>query len=211
MKIEIWSDVVCPFCYIGKRRFENALAGFAHKDEVEVTWKSFELNPDAKPTPGKDIHDYLATNKGQTREWAKEMAGHVTQMAAELGLKYDMDRVVVANTFDAHRLIHFAAQHGLQEKAEERLFAAYFTEGKNIGDHETLAKLGAEIGLKENEVRDMLLSDSFENDVRRDEEEAMKVGVRGVPFFVFDRKFAVSGAQASETFLQVLERAWKER
>ncbi len=210
MKIEIWSDVACPFCYIGKRKFELALQNFAHRENVEITWRSFRLAPDTKNIPGKDIHDYLAEKKGQTREWAQRMNGQVTDMAKAVGLKYDFDKLVVANTLDAHRLSHLAAKHNLQNEMEEHLFSAYFTEGKNIGDKETLMKLGTETGLDSSEIKSMLEENTFAQDVQRDEDEAAQLGIRGVPFFLFDRKYAVSGAQPQEVFQQTLEKVWEE-
>jgi len=147
MKIEIWSDIMCPFCYIGKRRFENALNQFDHKKDVQVKWRSYQLDPDLKYVPNKTIHEVLADKKGFTKEEAKQMNQRVTEMARQEGLTYNMDKVIPANTLDAHRFTHLAAKHNLQDKAEERLFLAYFTEGKNISDRETLLQLGKEIGL----------------------------------------------------------------
>jgi predicted DsbA family dithiol-disulfide isomerase len=206
MKVEIWSDVMCPFCYIGKRKFEQALEQFPGKTAVEVEWKSFQLNPDMKTDPSMNINEYLAEHKGIPVARAKEMNEHVTAMAAEVGLKYDLGRAVVANSFDAHRLSHFAKKHGRQDAMEERLFKAYFTEGKNTADHGTLISLAVEAGLNAEEVRTMLAGTEFSDDVNRDIYEANQVGARGVPFFVFDNKYAVSGAQPSELFLQVLNK-----
>ncbi len=206
MKVEIWSDVMCPFCYIGKRKFEQALEQFPGKAAVEVEWKSFQLNPEMKTEPSKSINEYLAEHKGISLARAKEMNEHVTAMAAEVGLKYDLGRAVVANSFDAHRLSHFAKKHGRQDAMEERLFKAYFTEGKNTADHGTLISLAVEAGLNAEEVRTMLAGTEFSDDVNRDIYEANQVGARGVPFFVFDNKYAVTGAQPSELFLQVLNK-----
>ncbi|MBL8994052.1 MAG: DsbA family oxidoreductase [Spirochaetia bacterium] len=211
MKIEIWSDVLCPFCYIGKRNFEKALSEFEHAGDVDVNWKSFQLDPETKTFTGKNIHEYLAEKKGGTVEWAKEMNDRVTRMAREAGLKYDMDRAIPANSFDAHRLTHLAASRGLQAKMEERLFAAYFTEGKNIGDHPTLVGLGKEIGLDPADIQTMLSRSDFADEVRADIEEASSLGIRGVPFFVMDRKYGVSGAQPSEAFLETLRETWQKR
>ncbi len=211
MNIEIWSDFICPFCYIGKRKFEIALEKFPHREQVKITWRSFELSPGTLPKPGQDVYDYLAERKGQSREWAVQAHVHVTQLAKAVGLDYNFDKAVVANTFDAHRLSHLAAQHGLQDKMEERLFRAYFTEGKNIGDHGTLAMLGTETGLDAAEIHTMLSSLAFADEVRKDEEEAQQIGARGVPFFVMERRFGVSGAQDPEVFLQTLEKAWAEK
>src|SRR5690606_25816142 len=149
VNVDIWSDIMCPFCYIGKRRFDDALSQFEHKEEVKVTWHSFQLDPSIKPQPGKSAVDYLAERKGQSREWSMHMHENVTQMAKEAGLTYNFDKAVVANSFDAHRLIHLAQENGLGDAAEERLFTAYFTEGKDIADPLTLVELGKEIGLAE--------------------------------------------------------------
>src|SRR5690606_35924856 len=146
MKIEIWSDVMCPFCYIGKRKFEQAMAQFPHKDKVQDVWKSFQLSPDMQTDTGKSIHEFLAAHKGISLQEAKKMNDYVTQMAKQVGLTYDFDKSVVANSFNAHRFAHFAKQHGKQEDAEELLFRSYFTDGKNIDDYATLIQLGNEIG-----------------------------------------------------------------
>jgi predicted DsbA family dithiol-disulfide isomerase len=210
MKVEIWSDIACPFCYIGKRKFEKALEGFAHKDSVQVEWKSFQLDPEMKQVPGQDIYESLAEKKGWTPEQAKALSGQVVTMAKEVGLDYNMDATVPANTLNAHRLAHLAAQDGLQDAAEERLFQAYFMEGKNIQDSETLVQLGTDIGLEEDAVRKMLAGGAFTYEVRMDIAEAQQIGVRGVPFFVIDRKYAVSGAQPPELFLKALQTAHAE-
>jgi predicted DsbA family dithiol-disulfide isomerase len=209
MKVEIWSDVMCPFCYIGKRKFEKALEDF-HGDDVNVTWRSFQLNPHLKIEPGKNIHEYLADVKGISTTQAKQLNERVTKMAAEAGLHYNFDTAVVANSFDAHRFSHLAKEHGVQDAAEERLFAAYFSEGKNTADHEVLAELGLEIGLDKNEVLRMLNSDEYSREVEEDIAEAQRLGIHAVPFFVFDRKYAVSGAQPSEVFREVLDAAFTE-
>jgi predicted DsbA family dithiol-disulfide isomerase len=210
MKVEIWSDVMCPFCYIGKRRFEDALQQFAHKDEVEVEWKSFQLNPDMKTDPSINISQYLANAKGWTLEYAQQMNAHVTEMAEQVGLTYNLDRSVVANSFNAHRFTHLAKKHGLGDAAEEQLFKAYFTDGNNMDDIETLAGLGAEIGLDKDEVIAVLNSDTYTDEVKRDVAEAEYLGIRGVPFFVMNGKYAVSGAQAVPVFSETLEKAFAE-
>ncbi len=207
MKVEIWSDVMCPFCYIGKRRFENALEQFPGKEHVEIEWKSFQLNPDMKTDPSKSINDFLAEHKGISVTQAKQMNDRVTAMAAEVGLQYDFDKAIAANSFDAHRLSHFAKRYGKQDAVEEALFKAYFTEGKNTADHETLVALAAEAGLNADETRAMLSGTGFADAVNNDIYEAQQVGARGVPFFVFDNTYAVSGAQPSELFLQMLKKA----
>ncbi len=210
MKVEIWSDVMCPFCYIGKRKFEKALEQFPQKDHIEIEWKSFQLNPDMKTEPGKSINEYLSEIKGWAPEYAEEVNNHVTQIAAEVGLEYNMDKAVVANSFDAHRFVQYAKTKGKGDYAEEQLFKAYFTDGKNTADHETLVALGTEIGLDPGEVKAVLESGQFSDQVRKDVYEAQQVGARGVPFFVLDRKYAVSGAQQPETFLGALEKSFGE-
>lgn len=210
MKVEIWSDVMCPFCYIGKRRFESALQQLGYNNEIEVEWKSFQLDPSIKNEPGKNINQYLAERKGISVQQAKEMNDHVTNMAAVEGLQYNFDKAVVANSFDAHRFSHLASKYGKGDAAEERLFKAYFTEGKNIADHATLVQLGTDIGLDSAEVKQVLESNTYANEVHNDIAEAEALGVRGVPFFVLDRKYAVSGAQSADAFRQALEKAWDE-
>lgn len=201
---------MCPFCYIGKRKFENALAQFAHKDNVTITWKSFQLNPTMETVAGKNINQYLAEAKGWTLEQAKSMNDRVTAMAAEVGLQYDFDKAVVANSFDAHRLIQLAKRAGKGDAMEERLFKAYFTEGMNTADHAILQQLGEDIGLDAQQVRETLDSSAFAEEVHRDVIEAQEIGVRGVPFFVLGRKYAVSGAQESAAFLDALNKTWEE-
>ncbi|MBX2925717.1 MAG: DsbA family oxidoreductase [Chitinophagaceae bacterium] len=210
MKVEIWSDVMCPFCYIGKRKFETALAQFEHKDKVEVEWKSFQLMRDLTTKPNQSLAGFLAENKGMSMEEAKDNLAYVSQMAEQIGLKYDMDKAIPANSFNAHRFAHFAKANGKQDEAEEKLFQAYFTEGKNIDDFSTLLSLGKAIGLDSGTLKMALENGSYAGDVRTDVYEAQQIGVRGVPFFVFNRKQAVSGAQESQTFLRVLERSFAE-
>ncbi len=211
MKVEIWSDVMCPFCYIGKRKFELALEKFPQRDTVEITWKSFQLNPDMITDPDKNINQYLAEVKGWSVKQAEDANNYVTDIAKKVGLTYNMDKSIVANSFDAHRLSHLAKKYNKQDALEERLFLAYFTEGKNTADHDTLIAIGVEIGLEENEIKSMLESNEFSAQVNRDILEAQMVGARGVPFFVFDRKYAVSGAQDPAAFEQVLNTIWEEQ
>lgn len=208
MKIEIWSDVMCPFCYLGKRKLEGALEGYPRKDEVEIEWKSFQLNPDMRTEPGKHIAEYLAEKKGWSLEQSREAHARLTKAAAEAGLLYDFDRAVVANSFDAHRLVQLAKSRGLGDAMEERLFKSYFSEGGNIADPATLRALAADAGLDAAEAG-AVLEDAgrFAPEVRADIEEARRLGVTGVPFFVFDRKFAVSGAQPEDVFRRALEKA----
>lgn len=210
MKVEIWSDVMCPFCYIGKRRFETALEKSAHKDEIQVEWKSFQLNPDMVTNPEININQYLADIKGWTLEQAEEMNTHVTNMAAEAGLTYNFDKAIVANSFNAHRFSHLSKKHGLGDAAEEQLFKAYFTDGKNTDDINTLVELGTAIGLDAAEVRQALESDAYAGEVKEDIIEAQRLGVRGVPFFVLDRKYGISGAQAVPVFEETIEKAFTE-
>ena len=210
MKVEIWSDVVCPFCYIGKRKFENALQGFAHRDEVEVVWHSFELTPDFQPVPGESIHESLAKKKGVSAEEGRNMSDYMTEAAKEVGLAYRFDKTIPANTFLAHQLIHLGAHHGRQDATKERLLAAYYLEGRNVGDLDTLVQLGTEVGLDAAESRAALTAGTYADAVRLDEYHAQQIGVRGVPFFVFEDKYAVSGAQPSELFAEVLEKVYEE-
>lgn len=210
MKIEIWSDIMCPFCYIGKRKFEQALELFSDKGSVILEWKSFQLMPELKTLSGKNMNGFLAEHKEISLEEAKAMNGQVIEMAKQVGLVYNFDIAIPVNTFNAHRFIHFAKQHGKQNEAEEKLFRSYFTEGKNINDYPTLIQLGEAIGLDRNELNAALENGSFADEVNRDIYEARQIGVRGVPFFVFNRKYGVSGAQAPETFLETLENSFAE-
>jgi predicted DsbA family dithiol-disulfide isomerase len=210
MKVEIWSDVVCPFCYVGKRKFENALGQFAHQADVQIEWKSFQLTPDFVPVPGESIHASLAKKKGVSEAEGRRMGDQMTLIAKEVGLNYDFDKTIPANTFLAHQLIHFADHQGQQGVMKERLFAAYYLEGQDINTIDNLVKLAAEIGLDADAARQALEAGTYANEVRRDEYEAQQIGVRGVPFFVFDDKYAVSGAQPSEVFAEVLAKVWDE-
>jgi predicted DsbA family dithiol-disulfide isomerase len=199
--------VMCPFCYIGKRRFEQALAQYEGKDQVEITWRSFQLDPDLVTDDSISAAQSLAEKKGWSEEQTNQTMDYVTQIAAGVGLEYHFEKAVVANSFDAHQFTHFAKQHGKQLEAEEKLFAAYFTEGKNIADHAVLAELGASIGLDPVAVKEALASDAFADEVAQDIATARQFGISSVPFFVFDRKFAVSGAQDVDVFLQTLQRS----
>lgn len=213
MKVEIWSDIMCPWCYIGKRRFEAAMAQFPDAGAVEVEWHSFQLDPTIQSGHGDNLYTYLSKRKGIPYEQAVQMNEQVTAIAGSLGLTYNMEQAVVANSFDAHRLIQLAKKHQLGDAAEERLFMAYFTEGKDFSDTDTLVALGREIGLEESALAELVKGQAYASEVHRDIAEAEALGVNGVPFFVFDRRYGVSGAQASETFLQVLNRAvgeWKQ-
>jgi len=210
MEVEIWSDVMCPFCYIGKRKFEMALEKFQYIDQIKIDWKSYQLMPDLKTQPNKNINTLLSEAKGISLEEAKEMNNYVAKIGEQIGLKYNIDHTIPANTFNAHRLIQFAKTENKGNEAEERLFEAYFSEGKNIDDMPTLIQLGVEIGLDKIAVEQVLESEQFSEAVQIDIYESQQLGVRGVPFFVFDRKTAISGAQEPQTFLQTLEGAFEE-
>ena len=213
MQVEIWSDVVCPWCYIGKRRFEAAMAAFAHGDEVEVTWRSFELDPTAPAERTGDYATRLARKYGTSHEQAMLRLHHMTDVASEDGLELDFARTRAGNTFDAHRLIHLAHERGgpaLQGAVKERFLRAYFSEGEPIGDPDTLVHLAGEAGLDEAEAKEALAGGAFADHVRADEAAAEELDITGVPFFLVDRTFAVSGAQSVEVFSRVLERAWSK-
>ncbi|MBS4071044.1 MAG: DsbA family oxidoreductase [Algoriphagus sp.] len=210
MKIEIWSDVVCPFCYIGKRKMEKALQKFPFKEKVEIEWKSFQLNPDQQTKPGVNTLEDLSQSKGWSMAQTKQITSQVVGMAKAEGLTFDFDKAVVANTKNAHRLIHLAKEFGIQDAMKERLLKAYFTDGLNVDDTDTLIQLGKEVGVPEEKIKPMLESNQYEEAVYQDIYESRQIGVRGVPFFVLDRKFGISGAQPDEVFDQTLEKAWAE-
>jgi predicted DsbA family dithiol-disulfide isomerase len=210
MKIEIWSDVACPWCYIGKRRFEAALAGFPHRDAVEVTWRSYQLDPGLPEHYDGTELDYLSTRKGMPAQQVSQMFDHVAQLARAEGLNYSFDSVVVANSFTAHRLIHLAAAHGKQDAAKERLLSGHFEHGKDIGSREYLTSLGVELGIDRSDVDELFTTDKYADAVRFDFEEGRSLGISGVPFFVIDRKYGLSGAQPAETFSAALNQAWQE-
>jgi predicted DsbA family dithiol-disulfide isomerase len=210
MKVEIWSDVVCPWCYVGKRRFEKALAEFDGRDSVQVVYRSFELNPAAERDEGGDLAGRLARKYGVSMEEAQAMNQRVTDAAAGEGVEFRLDVARPGNTFDAHRLLHLAASEGRQAEMKERLVRAYFTEGRAIGDVEVLGELAVEVGLDRARAAEVLGGDEFSDAVRRDEREAAQLGISGVPFFVFDRRYGVSGAQLAEVFSGALEHASSE-
>ncbi len=205
MKVEIWSDVVCPWCYIGKRRFEKALEGF--DESVEVSWRSFELDPVAPKEPAAALDEALASKYGMSLEQARAMMDQMTRTAAAEGLDFDFGRARGGNTLDAHRLLHFAAEQGLQAEMKERLLRGYMTEGRAISDPAELAELASEVGLDPDEVTAMLAGDAYTDAVRRDEARAREIGVRGVPFFLIDERIGVSGAQPPELIRQALASA----
>jgi predicted DsbA family dithiol-disulfide isomerase len=214
LKVEIWSDVVCPWCYIGKRRFESALERFEHRDQIEVEFHSFELNPQAEADEGTGLDERLARKYGMDIERARALNARVAEAAAGEGLQFRLDIARPGNTFDAHRLIHLAAAEGrqgaMQNAMKERLLAAYFTEGRVIGDRDTLLELAAEAGVVPERARRVLESDDYAAEVRADEREAGELGITGVPFFVINRRYGVSGAQPADLMLQALGQAWEE-
>ena len=207
--VEIWSDIACPWCYVGKRRFETALAGFEHRDEVSVRWRSFELDPGAPRTREGDGADHLARKYGMSREQALAMHANLTAVAATEGLELRFDIARGGNTFDAHRLVQLAAAHELQEQMQERLFRAYFGEGVAIGDPAALEPLATEIGLPASEVSDVLATQRYAEAVRDDEREATWLGITAVPFFAVDRAIGVAGAHPPELLRKVLLKGWE--
>jgi len=210
MLVKIWSDVRCPFCYIGKKKFEAALEKFPQKDQVKVEWKSFQLDPTLKTDTSISTLDYFVKTKGVSKEQAMQMFNGATNMAREAGIDFNIEDSVPANSFMAHRLIQFAKSKDLGNEIEEVLFKAHFEEAKNIDDLKVLVQVATSIGMNAEEVENILKSDAFAYEVKQDEMEARNIGVSGVPFFVFEDKYAVSGAQSSEAFLQNLEKSWEE-
>jgi predicted DsbA family dithiol-disulfide isomerase len=211
MDVEIWSDIACPWCYIGKRRFEAALAEFEHRDDVNVTWRSFELDPEAPPERGGDRAERLAQKYGMTIEQARAAEQQLTAVAAGDGLGFRFDIARSGTTFDAHRVVHLAETHGLQDAMKERLLRAYFIEGELMADHDTLARLAVEVGLDEQEVRELLAGDRYAEEVRDDEQTATVLGISAVPTFVVDRKLGASGAQPPDALLELLRQGWAKR
>lgn len=210
MKIEIWSDFACPFCYIGKKRFENALAKFAHKEQVEVIYKAYQLNPNAPKKMSGSAYESFAKGHGMSVEQAKQRFKMFTENAKTVGLVYDYDHIQMTNTFDAHRLAKWANTFAEEAKLTDRFMKAYFTEGKNLADYSTLLDLVAELGLNVTEAKTVLESGKYSLEVRGQIDEARQIGVQGVPFFVINRKYGVSGAQAEETFAQALAQIYQE-
>ncbi len=210
MQVQVWSDVVCPWCYVGKRNLERALADFAHADDVHVEWRSYELDPEAPlRRPGSYV-ERIARKYGLSVSEARARMARIISVGADAGIDFRFDDAQPGNTFDAHRLLHLARTLGVQDELKERLFAATFTEGQPIGDRDALVKLALEAGVPEADARRVLESREYADAVRNDEVEAMELGVRGVPFFVIDGRYGVSGAQPPDVMLGVLERAWTE-
>ncbi|ASV66672.1 DsbA family oxidoreductase [Cytobacillus kochii] len=210
MKVEIWSDIACPFCYIGKRKFEHALDGFNQKDEVEVVYKSFQLDPNAPQNTTETMNQMLAKKYGQSVEQVEQMQKQVTVQANEVGLDYHLNDAKMTNTLDAHRLIHLAKEKGKMSEMKEQLLKSYFVEGKHVGEIESLVEIAAAVGLDKEEVTSVLASDQYKKEVEADMQEGVQLGVQGVPFFVFNRKYAVSGAQPSNVFSEVLTKVIEE-
>ena len=210
LKVQIWSDIMCPFCYIGKRRIEEALSLFEHKDAVAIEWKSFQLDATFKASADDNMVDHLAEKYGKEKDWAQGMLDNMTQNAKNAGLDFHFEKAILANSFNAHRLLHLAKKYHLANDLEELLFKAYLTEGKNINDNNTLKELGLSVGLNAVEIDEVLSSDAYGKDVKQDIQNANAIGVQGVPFFVFDNKYAVSGAQPATAFLEILQKAWDE-
>jgi protein disulfide-isomerase len=210
LKVQIWSDIMCPFCFIGKRRIEEALQNFEHKEAVEIEWKSYQLDASFIASPEDNMVEHLAEKYRKDNDWAQNMLDNMTQNAKTAGLDFHFGKAVLANSFNAHRLLHLAKKYNLANDLEELLFKAYLTEGKNVNDLDTLSKLGIEVGLDSEEITQVLNSDTYGSEVKKDQEEANAIGVQGVPFFVLDNKYAISGAQPASAFLETLEKVWEE-
>ncbi len=211
MKIEIWSDIACPWCFVGKRRFEQALAEFPQRDELDIVWRSFELDPNAPVRQEKPHAELLASKYGMSPAKAQGMLDSMTATGAAEGIEFRFDRAISGNTFDANRLIHFAAAHDKRAAMVERLFTGYFTDGQAMSDHDTLVRLATDVGLDADATRAMLTTDAFAADVRRDEQRAQQFGISGVPFFAIDEKYGISGAQPPAAITAALTEAWSER
>jgi predicted DsbA family dithiol-disulfide isomerase len=210
MKIEIWSDIACPFCYIGKRKLEKAIQKLPDSSSIQIEWKSFQLNPDLQTNENQNTLTYLSQTKGWTLDQTIQMTEQVAAMGKEEGLNFDFEHTLVANTKQAHRLLHFAKEKGKQDALKEGLFQAYFEEGKNIDQKEILLDCAEAVGLARAEAKQVLDSASFDAAIDQDVYESRLIGVQGVPFFVFDRKFGISGAQPDEVFDRTLQQAFQE-
>lgn len=212
MKVDVWSDIMCPFCYIGKRHYESALKQFTNSDQVEIVWHSFQLDPTIpmETVKQQNVYEYLAERKGISIEQSLKMYGSVLQMAKNAGLEFNLNKAIVANSFIAHRLIQLAKTRGLGDEAEEKLFLAYFVEGKDFGNQEVLVEIGKSIGLTEIDVQEALTNDDYAYSVNQDIQEAQNLGIRGVPFFIFNRKHTISGAQPVEVLLKTIEKSFAE-
>lgn len=211
MDIDIWMDITCPFCYIGTTQLEQALGKFEYKNEVKIQHHSFQLDPEAPLVTEKNLHETLATKKGISIQEAEQLNAYVATMAASVGLSFHFEKVIPVNSFDAHRLIHFAAKHNKESKIIQRLFKAYFEDGSNIASQETLAILGSGVGLDAETIKNSLQSDEYRDAVRNDISQALAYGIHGVPFFIINKKYTVSGAQGVDAFTEVLQKAWDEK
>jgi predicted DsbA family dithiol-disulfide isomerase len=208
VRIDVWSDVVCPWCYIGKRRLEAAIGRFEHGDQVELHWHSFQLDPSHPKGHREPVFDMLAKKMAASPAQVRAMTRQVTELAAAEGLSYALDRAVSVNTLDAHRLNHLAAKHGLGEQMHERLLRAHLGEGEIVDDVDTLVRLGVEVGVPEDDARQVLQGSRYTDEVEADVSEARRIGVTGVPFFVLNHTYGVSGAQSADTFLSALQTAY---
>jgi len=213
LKLEVWSDIACPWCYVGKRRLESALKQFPHAAEVELIWRAFELDPGAPVERPREVShvEFIARKYGMSVAQAQKSTDHLVQVARAEGLSFDFVNIRSGNTFDAHRLVHLGHERGVQNAVQERLMKAYFEQAELMSDHATLVRLASEAGLDAGEVTDVLAADTYGKAVRADEAQARELGITGVPCFVFERRFAVSGAQSSEVMLSALSQAWSER
>lgn len=210
MKVEIWSDVMCPFCYIGKNNFEKALEKLPFKDEIEVEWKSFQLDPTLNPGETKTTFEYFKEKKGVPEAQAKQMIEQVSQMGNTAGIRFNFDKAIITNTFSAHKLLHLAKKYKKANEMEEALFIAHFIDGKNIGNRDTLVEIAESLGINTDETRQVLTSEEFDDEVRHDFSEAKNHGISGVPFFILNGKYAVSGAQPAEFFAGALQQTYDE-
>ncbi len=210
LKIQIWSDIMCPFCYIGKRKIEEAIKQFEHKESIVIEWKSFQLDPSFVATPHESIAEHLAEKYGRDIDWANSSLQNMTENAKQSGLDFHFEKSILANSLNAHRLMHLAKKYNRSNELKELLFKAYLTEGKDVNNWNTLEEIGVAVGLPIDEIVALITTDDYTKQVNEDQQEAQKLGVSGVPFFVIDNKYSVSGAQATEVFLQTIEKAWAE-
>jgi len=212
MKVEIWSDVMCPFCWIGKHLYEKALDEFPHRDKVETEWLSYQLDPDIPENMDGKVTtlEYLSERKGMSHNEVLGMYKRIEEMGKQHGANFNFDKTIVANTFKAHRILQLAKEKGLSDRAENRFFKACFNEGLDLGDDNTLVQIGQEIGLVEKDIKAALSDESYAYKVKQDIQEAHNIGLKGVPFFVFNRRYGISGAEPLHIFSQTLNQAYVE-
>ncbi len=210
LKVQIWSDIMCPFCYIGKRRIEEALTNFAHKESVAIEWKSYQLDPSFISSSNDNLAEHLAEKYGRDLDWAQNMLDNMTENAKAAGIDFHFEKAIMANSHNSHRLLHLAKRHHLANELKEQLFKAYLTDGKDLNNLDVLSEIAISVGLNAEEVSQVLHSDAYSKEVKQDIQEANTIGVQGVPFFVFENKYAVSGAQPATAFLETLEKVWQE-